>query len=447
MTDNAVTPRHIPGRGAAVATCLAASIGVSAILHASSSRPQAALVVPLLWLWGAAALVAAQNDARNDTTASPPEPTRSPSAPRSSSSSWSLAFLLVAVRLPLLGAPLLLSDDAYRFLWEGLVLRSGENPFVSPPSSLPGLDDGLRSLVNHPTIPSIYPPVALLWFQLLSAARLGPPGAQLFGLLADLGSVLLIRRFLLARGRPLWPALLFALHPLAAVESTAGAHLESPAIFLALLALNAPAASPGMASAWTSFWTGLAAGMKLVPLFWWRPRDAWSLAGAAAALTVWLAALVPVLSAGPALFTAWRNYASHWQFDGLLFPWLDPVFGSWTRPVLVALAVPAAVHALRADREVAWLRIGTAFVLLSPTVHPWYVLWAFVPSLLLARWEWPVAAVFLQGSYLVLATLRAGAWDEGWWLWALTWGPVLGISLGHWSRTSRSGKVAPGGAG
>jgi hypothetical protein len=428
----------IPQGSLPVIGCVAASIAVGALLRAAPDRPSVAPVVPVLWTWGLLALLAA---VLSDRPLGPGGLRIGPGG---------LILLAAAVRLPLVGVPLLLSDDVYRFLWEGKVLSHGMNPFVLAPDAIAGLDDALRSKVNHPSIPSIYPPIALVWFRCLDALGLGPLGAQALGLLCDLASVWAIHRFLADRARPSWPALLFALHPLAAVEGTAGGHLETPAICLALLGLAADARAPWRAGL-SAFLTGLAAGFKLVPLFWWPStvRSRAAFAGAALAAFLGLLSVLSVLSAGPALFTAWHRYATEWRFDGFLFPWLALVVGDHARAVLLILASAGAIWALRAKTsEDTWLRIGSAFVLLSPTVHPWYVLWALVPSLLLARWEWAVAAVFLQGSYLVLHTLQPdGTWNEGSWLWIATWGPSILFLGWHWRRGRNPAKVPSGGPG
>jgi hypothetical protein len=78
--------------------------------------------------------------------------------------------LALLVRLPLVGTPPLLSDDLYRYLWEGTVLGAGGDPFATAPAAWPGLDDVLRAHVNHPDVPSVYPPLALVWFRALALA-------------------------------------------------------------------------------------------------------------------------------------------------------------------------------------------------------------------------------------------------------------------------------------
>ena len=140
-------------------------------------------------------------------------------------------------------------------------------------------------------------------------------------------------------------------------------------------------------------------------------------------------AALPVLSAGPALFTGLGTYTTHWSFNGLLHPWLAPILGSATRPVLIGVAAAVVGLSIQRHRDpLETLAVaGAAIVLTSPTVHPWYALWALWPALALGRWGWALATVPLLGAYAVLTTYDPAtrAWSEPVWLWWLTWPPAL----------------------
>ncbi len=76
-----------------------------------------------------------------------------------------LAIVLAALaaRVPLTLAAPLLSDDLYRYVWDGRVAHAGLNPFLHPPSSdalAHVRDASVWPLINHPEIPTIYPPVS-----------------------------------------------------------------------------------------------------------------------------------------------------------------------------------------------------------------------------------------------------------------------------------------------
>ena len=121
-----------------------------------------------------------------------------------------------------------LSDDIYRYLWEGRVVLDGSNPYLNAPDSphLAHLRDDLHASINHPEMTSIYPPAAQVVFaasQLLSSR---PWSFKLLAALADLGVVAILCGLLAARGRPRELVLVYAWHPLPIVEFAASGHLD-----------------------------------------------------------------------------------------------------------------------------------------------------------------------------------------------------------------------------
>ncbi|TNE90324.1 MAG: DUF2029 domain-containing protein [Deltaproteobacteria bacterium] len=375
------------------------------LLHSAESRPDAATLVPLLWVWGLAATAPAL---------------RKPELALST-----VMFAAMAVRLPLIGSPPLFSDDLYRYVFEGIALNAGHNPFTEAPASLEGLAEPLRAQVNHPTYTSIYPPLALLWFRLLGLGGTAT-FAQAATAAVDVCTAAFLFTALRRRDAPTWPALVYALHPLPAVESAVGAHVDLFAASLLAAALAWPRHATGLAV--------LGAGAKLLPVAalpaTLRERPVREhlpgllVAGALLVLGAW-----PVLDAGSDLFASFGTYTQHWRFNALALPLLEPLLGEATRPALILAGVGVSAWAAWRLRDPAALVavVGTAFLVLSPTVHPWYAVWALVPSLVLGRWGWSLAATALMGSYAVLGTLdvSTGRWDEGAWVAWLSWGPAL----------------------
>ena len=120
---------------------------------------------------------------------------------------WTVAIAARVVLLPLTPE---LSDDIYRYLWDGHLLTQGVNPYAHPPgdSALAALRTPWHGEINHPDVPTIYPPLAQLLF---GAAALvgGPaiPGAKLLWLCFDLGCGLLLQRIATRTGRSPAPVL------------------------------------------------------------------------------------------------------------------------------------------------------------------------------------------------------------------------------------------------
>lgn len=331
----------------------------------------------------------------------------------------------ITLRILGLSVPPSLSDDLYRYLWEGHVIQHGFNPFLLAPSSplLDAIHTPLRSLVNHPEIPSVYPPVAQALFVLLDATRLGGMAAQLLFTGWDLGLLYALTKLQRREGRPLWPLFAYAWHPLAALESASSGHLDSAAICLLVAGLlfltparadvtpeAAPSSDPGThpvspLRGW--LFVTLSALTKLLPLpllgvLWlqtWRAgarRQTLLAIAACVALSVLVSlpfCLPSVLSGGDvppnpqALLQGLQTYAQHWRFNPSLFEGL-----SWLLEWLGGPGI-AADWSRRLTQLLfgAWLlfwgwrgcspgrlayRSGYAFFLLSPTAHPWYLLWA-----------------------------------------------------------------------
>ncbi|MCA9570690.1 MAG: DUF2029 domain-containing protein, partial [Myxococcales bacterium] len=270
-------------RPAAVAAALLGCLICAIVLHLAQVRADAAWIVAAVVPWGVAVSLGVREDVPLLRV---------------------LALAAVA-RLTLVGTPPLLSDDLYRYLFEGQALLAGHNPFVEPPATLAALDPALAARVNHADIPSIYPPVALLWFQLLALFGSAAWIPQLGAALVDVGNAGLLHRLLDRDGRPTWPAALYALHPLPVLESAQGGHLEPLAVLACLGFLVLLPRRPWLASA--AMTAGI--GVKLLPVLF-VPTLVRRLgpARALAAVTIGGLALValaaPVLSAGPALFEA-----------------------------------------------------------------------------------------------------------------------------------------------
>jgi hypothetical protein len=99
-----------------------------------------------------------------------------------------------------------------------------------------------------------------------------------------------------------------------------------------------------------------------------------------------------------------------------LFEW---AFGSFARPAAIVVGVLCVLRAIRVhvapERIALWA--GGSFVLLSPTLHPWYVLWVWVPALICGVRSWSILATLIPLSYAALASYDPliSSWEEPWW--------------------------------
>jgi hypothetical protein len=163
-----------------------------------------------------------------------------------------------------------LSNDAYRYVWDGHLILHGVSPYLHPPDdpALAHLRDGvIWPHVGWPTAPTIYPPGAEALFtlvNLLTPLSFGAWKAVLA--LCDLATGGLMIFALRQRGLDPRRAILYWWSPLPLLEFALNAHLDAVAILLTLAAVLAACATWHGARAAAGMLLGLAALVKLYPL-------------------------------------------------------------------------------------------------------------------------------------------------------------------------------------
>lgn len=136
-----------------------------------------------------------------------------------------------------------LSDDIYRYIWDGLQWSQGNNPFAYLPINQPHPSDYenmLIRLMNSPHYHSIYPPVLQLLFFGVTDTIAAPLIKQTFllkGIVLFVETIGMIATyFLLKKWKlPVSRIALYALNPLIIVELLGNLHLEI--IMIAFLAI------------------------------------------------------------------------------------------------------------------------------------------------------------------------------------------------------------------
>jgi hypothetical protein len=320
----------------------------------------------------------------------------------------------LALRLGLLPMPV--EDDMARYIWEGRVLAAGHNPYRLAPDAeaLQDLRDGMYwGRINHRDVPAIYPPPALAVFAVLAApGGTGYAAAYVFKaafILGDIAAFLLLLRLLRRReeaDRDRIAAIYF-LNPLLLLEIAGLGHFDGlllPCLVAFLLALEE--GRPGRAALFLFLGASLKiAALALLPVLVLRgPRPR-----AAAYAALLLAALAAELALSGALGNLGR-FATDFRYNAA-FPYLIHLLGSpflgagGERALGLALflvSVFAAAFRLRAaaaERQ-ALVFMGL-FLLFSPTLHPWYVLWILPFAALCQSRPWLLLTGTAALSYVV----------------------------------------------
>lgn len=381
----------------------------------------------------------------------------------------SVALLL---RLLFLAAPPGLSDDIYRYLWDGLQLLGGHNPYAFSPAAAPaaaGLE-ALRASVNHPDLVTIYPPAAQLLFAAGAAFGGGVTGLKLLLVLLDLIQCAVILRLLANLDLPPSRAVLYAWNPLPVLEIASSGHIDGAAMLCLLVTLllllgrrERPRSPLRAAVAGGCF--AAAVLIKLFPLVFLPALLILSrgairsflagFCGAAAALSL---PFLPEL--GHALGTL-DLYLRNWEFAGFGFRVLRDLSTGATARLLLGLLFLAATGliyrqaARRGDARgaiEAIYGVALAFLLLTTTLHPWYALYlaALLPlaagaSGLVLCWG------VLLGYQVLIPYAILGQWVEQGWVAAviffaplLAWLAARGLGSGLPCRSPRGSSLRPG---
>ncbi|TMJ65822.1 MAG: DUF2029 domain-containing protein [Alphaproteobacteria bacterium] len=331
-----------------------------------------------------------------------------------------LALILgtaVLLRLIALAAPVFLSDDINRYIWDGRVQAAGINPYRYTPTD-PELEP-LRDPLIFPNInrnnyaPTIYPPVAQILF--LAATRFGETALAIkfvFVTIEAFGiwTLLIILR---ATGRPPEHILLYAWHPLPVWEIAGSGHIDAAVVTFTALAL---AAAVGERRLWSAVALAAATLVKFFPLVLapalWRPARSnfgdWRWPAAFVAVIV--AAYLPFIGVGSRALGFLPGYVAEENFGSGGGFWL---LGMARRAIPIPLAAylglavsvmaGLAIGALRRRPEprsgLHWaMASGTAALFFASPHYPWYFVW-LVALLTAAPW-WPawwltLAAVLL----------------------------------------------------
>ncbi len=364
-----------------------------------------------------------------------------------------VALIFAALfRLSILLYPPYLSDDIYRYVWDGRVQATGTNPYRYIPAdeALARLrDDKIYSNMNRrDSAQTIYPPVAEAAFLLITrfsesvtwmkAAMLGFEAIGIWAI------VQLLVSFGFARQR----VLIYAWHPLVVWEFAGSGHVDALAIaFIALALLVRRKRREGL----TGFFLACATCVKLFPAVMFPAvymRRSWKFVLAFVA-TIAIAYL-PYLGVGPMGvlgslpgYASERGLISGEQFflltvaRRLVHPALPTsAYLLFTVAVLGALSWWLLKNSQQHD-DLGYLRnsllISSIFMLLLTPHFSWYFCWlivflCFVPSL-------PVFYLTLA-SFLLYLTWLGDAPDRVLLLKTLIFAPflVLGAIQFWWCR-------------
>src|SRR5215212_9334789 len=187
---------------------------------------------------------------------------------RSSTSTLLVAIAFAVIfRLSILFAPPYLSDDIYRYVWDGRVQAAGINPYryiPAAPELAPLRDDVIYPKINRRDwAHTIYPPAAQVVFLLTTRISESVTWMKATMLGFELVTIWAVAQLLALLGRPRQLLLMYAWHPLVVWEFAGSGHVDAIAIgFIALAFL----ARQKRSSAGAGFMLACATLVKLFPV-------------------------------------------------------------------------------------------------------------------------------------------------------------------------------------
>jgi len=379
--------------------------------------------------------------------------------------------LAVLLRVLLLFSMPALSDDIYRFVWDGRLLANGYNPFDHLPSyyleaevEVPGITEGLFGRLNSPEYFTIYPPVAQATFAL--SAWVFPasvPGSALvmkgFLFACELGTLFLLWRLPGRFGLPPRNALLYALNPMIIVEVMGNLHYEGAMIFFLLLSLWWL-----LRERWTLSAVAMAFSIasKLLPLMFLPfliRRLGWKRSlGYFAVLALALSLLFLPLANGVFFSNFGESldlYFRKFEFNGSVYyiaRWIGFQFVGYNLifklgPQLAFITFLGILFVAGLERDLRWRTLPARwlfaiclYLFLTTTVHPWYLslpvlLCLFTSFRFPILWSGLICLTYINYSYT--------PYRENLWIVALEYGLIFAYLAWEWRRYWRKEARGP----
>lgn len=386
-------------------------------------------------------------------------------------SKYEIWFFAILFRVVLLFSTPNLSDDYYRFVWDGNLLATGYNPIEYVPSQQPIAGTAERNYLQHQVLPylnspgyySVYPPVNQLCFGMAAIITGNNLNANVFVLkvlllLFEIVTITLLFKLLRWYKKRTTLAIIYALNPLVVIEVAGNIHFEGVMMamllfgFWCLVKQKWLLAGLGLALAvCTKLWPLMFLPFLIRFLGWGRSIQIWMYT-----LAFCIVFFLPFLSE-----TFLQNFSSSlnlyfqkFEFNASAYyvlRWVGYELTGynlirWVGPALaVTVLFAAAILWYRQKRTnlVEWMSnsfwLFFAFLFLSTIVHPWYLLPLVAFSVFV---KWRFALVWSAMVFLSYYAYSNNTYTESYWLIALEYSVVIGFLIWEW-RFNRPGASAP----
>lgn len=329
--------------------------------------------------------------------------------------SWGIGVRVLAlIYLPQL------SDDYFRFVWDGKMIYNGFNPYLYLPDEiykLPeleimGFSESLYAHLNSPHYYSVYPPLCQFFFAI--ATYISPYGIagnvfvlKAFVLIAEILNIYFIKKLLQKYQLPAAFLLLYVLHPLVITEFMGNIHWEAWMLTGILGGVWAMEKGGKMAYTKAGIWWALAICAKLLPLialpfFLLKIKNLQNSAVfLLSTVVVCVVCFLPFFQIETLIniYTSTKLYFTSFEFNGSLYYLLrglgNAIVGynpietlSKILPLLIIAGIVGIslypTYSKQKDFQPQFYQLLAVFALYffcATTVNPWYILPLYVFSL------------------------------------------------------------------
>jgi len=373
-------------------------------------------------------------------------------------STRNLLLIAIFLRLLLLFATPNLSEDVFRFIWDGKLWLMGIDAYQFQPSALmainANLSDTLFSRLNSPEYYTIYPPINQLIFTI--AAMVGPTKVsiiiiRLFVLAAEVLSLVYLRKLLLNNPKVSKQFALYAFNPLIIIELTGNLHFEAFVICFLLMAIYYVRINQTFKAALSM---GLSISFKVLPIillagFFRKMKIGQYLLFVLMALVVVAISILPlyqtsIFQGGGA---SAKLYFQTFEFNASLYYLVREIgFGikgyniiQTAGPVIsMAGFLSIILYNLLVSKKVSIAERAqfswSIYCIFAITVHPWYIL-PLVALSTLTRYKYPMLWSFM--IFLTYLGYTSAGFQENLWITASEYILVVSFAVCELIRYKR----------
>jgi Gpi18-like mannosyltransferase len=375
-----------------------------------------------------------------------------------------LLALSILFRLIFLFAIPNLSQDFYRFIWDGRMILEAINPYESLPETFIekenypinqaiDLYDGMGSLngshyTNYPPInqlsfvmAAIFAKTSILWSVVVMRLQI---------ILADIGIIYIGKKILERLNIPLHHIFLYALNPFIIIELTGNLHFEAVMLFFLVWSLYLLLQKKWI---WSAFIFGLSVSVKLIPLLFiplfyqWFTKDEKRkgilnfFSFGAIIIGINMLLFLPFLSSN--LLDNYLSSVGLWfqnfEFNASVYyiaREIGYLFRGWNEIAIIGKILPiitvvfiVVISFFRKNNSpqqlfTAMLLGLTFYYFMATTVHPWYIA-SLVLLSVFTKYKYPIVwSIVIILSYQAYAN---NPWQENLWLITLEYLMVYGF--------------------